>query len=211
VIFIRPMTTASPQVRRANIEDLPQLVLLWKREQFDVADLEKRFKEFQVVDDAAGGLAGAVGFQVVGHEGCLHSEVFARHEQADGLRTLFLERAHVIAKNHGLFRIWTQFTTPFWNQCGLRYAGAEELAKLPAGFAGDARPWRFEQLREETSGAPSVDKEFAMFREMERERTERVMRQAKKLKVVAVVIVLAVVGVFAVGIMAWFKTRRNPR
>lgn len=205
------MTTASPQVRRANIEDLPQLVLLWKREQFDVADLEKRFKEFQVVEDGAGELAGAMGFQVVGHEGCLHSESFARHEQADALRQLFLERAHVIAKNHGLVRIWTQFATPFWNQCGLRYAGAEELTKLPAGFGGDARPWRLEQLREEASGPPSVEKEFAMFREMERERTERVLRQAKTLKVVAVVIVLAVVGVFAVGIMAWFKTRRNPQ
>lgn len=205
------MTTASPQVRRANIEDLPQLVLLWKREQFDVADLEKRFKEFQVVDDGAGGLAGAMGLQVLGHEGCLHSEAFARHEQADALRQLFWDRAHVIAKNHGLVRLWTQFATPFWNQCGLRYAGAEELAKLPASFGGDTRPWRLEQLREETSGPPSVEKEFAMFREMERERTERVLRQAKTLKVVAVVIVLAVVGVFAIGIAAWFKTRRTPR
>lgn len=205
------MTTPSPQVRRANIEDLPQLVLLWQREQFDTADLEKRFKEFQVVDDGAGGLAGAMGLQVVGHEGCLHSEVFARYEQADALRQLFLERAHVIAKNHGLFRLWTQFSTPFWNQPGLRHAGAEELTKLPAGFGGDARPWRFMQLREEASAPPSIDKEFAMFREMERERTERVLRQAKTLKTVAVVIVLAVMGVFAVGIMAWFKTRRNPR
>lgn len=205
------MTTASPQVRRANIEDLPQLVLLWKREQFDVADLEKRFKEFQVVEDGAGGLAGAMGFQVIGHEGCLHSEAFARHEQADALRQLFLERAHVIAKNHGLFRLWTQFATPFWNQCGLRYAGTEELTKLPAGFGGDARPWRFVQLREETSGPPSVEKEFAMFREMERERTERVLRQAKTLKFVAVVVVLALVGVFAVGFMAWRKAQRNRR
>ncbi len=205
------MTTPSPQVRRANIEDLPQLALLWKRERFDVTDLEKRFKEFQVVDDGAGGLAGAMGLQVLGHEGCLHSEAFARHEQADALRQLFWERVHVIAKNHGLVRLWTQFATPFWNQCGLRFAGADELTKLPAGFGGDARPWRFEQLREETSGPPSIEKEFAMFREMERERTERVLRQAKTLKVVAIVIVLAVVGVFAVGIAAWFKTRRNPR
>lgn len=205
------MTTASPQVRRATIEDLPHLVLLWQREQFDVPDLEKRFKEFQVVDDVTGGLAGAMGLQVLGREGCLHSEAFAKHEQADALRQMFFDRAHLIARNHGLFRLWTQFSAPFWNQCGLRFAGADELTKLPAGFGGDARPWRFEQLREEVSGAPSIEKEFAMFREMERERTERVLRQAKTLKVVAVVIVLAVVGVFAIGITAWFKTRRNPR
>ena len=51
------MTPPNPQVRRATIEDLPQLVLLWRREGYAVSDLEKRFKEFQVIDAPEGGLA----------------------------------------------------------------------------------------------------------------------------------------------------------
>ncbi len=205
------MTTANPQVRRATIEDLPQLVLLWKREQFDVASLEKRFKEFQVADDGAGGVAGAVGLHVQGSEGCLHSEAFARHEQADALRQSIWDRVQIVAKNHGLVRVWAQFATPFWNHCGLRFANSDELAKLPAEFIAGPQPWRFLQLREETAGPASVDKEFAMFREMERERTARMMGQAKMLKVLAIVVVLIVFAIFAVGMMAWFKTKGAAR
>ncbi len=205
------MTTATPQVRRATIEDLPQLTLLWQREQFDVAVLEKRFKEFQVADDGAGGVAGAVGLHVQGLDGCLHSEAFARHEQADTLRQLIWDRVQIVAKNHGLVRVWTQFATPFWNQCGLRFAAGDDLTKLPPEFAATPQPWRFLQLREETAGPASVEKEFAMFREMERERTARMMGQAKMLKILAIVVVLVVFAIFAAGMMAWFKTKGGAR
>lgn len=206
------MSTRNSQVRRANIEDLPQLVLLWRREGFSVSDLEKRFKEFQVIDAPEGGLAAAVGLQVVGSEGRLHSEAFARNEQADACRQLFWERAQIVAQNHGLVRLWTQFATPFWNHSGFRYATAETLAKLPPAFTGSPQPWQFLQLKEEVAAPASVDKEFEMFRAMERERTESMMRQAKLLKVVAVIIVLIVFAVFVVGMFAWMKTRgQSPR
>ena len=69
------------------------------------------------------------------------------------------------------------------------------------------RPWQFLQLREESAAPPSVDKEFAMFRAMERERTDSMMRRAKTLKVVAFFVVLAVIVIFAIGMFAWMKTR----
>lgn len=206
--FILPMTTPNPQVRRATIEDLPQLVLLWRQEGFAVPDFEKRFKEFQVIEAPEGGLAAAVGLQVIGLEGRLHSEVFARNEQADACRLLIWERAQVVAKNHGLVRLWIQFSTPFWNHSGFRYATPEVQAKLPPAFAGNPAPWQFLQLKEEPAGpAASVDKEFEMFRVMERERTEALMQKAKLLKVVAIVVVLVVLVLFAVGMFAWMKTR----
>jgi len=204
---ILPMTTPDPQVRRATIEDLPQLVLLWRREGFVVSDLEKRFKEFQIIDASEGGLAAAVGLQVIGLEGRLHCEAFARNEQADACRQLIWERAQVVAKNHGLVRLWIQFATPFWNHSGFRYATAEVLAKLPPAFAGDPAPWQILQLKEEVAVPASVDKEFEMFRVMERERTESLMQKAKLLKVVAIVVVLVVLVLFAVGMFAWMKTR----
>ncbi|MBK7997194.1 MAG: hypothetical protein IPK15_00305 [Verrucomicrobia bacterium] len=109
-------------------------------------------------------------------------------------------------------RLWTQFATPFWNHSGFRYASPELQAKLPAAFGGDPRPWQFLQLKEEVAVPVSADKEFAMFRAMERERTENMMRQAKLLKVVAVIVVLVVIVVFAVGMFAWMKARgQAPR
>ena len=205
--FILLMTTPNLQVRRATIEDLPQLVLLWRREGFAVSDLEKRFKEFQVIDAPEGGLAAAVGLQIAGSEARLHSEAFARNEQADACRLLIWERAQVVAKNHGLVRLWTQFATPFWNHSGFRHPTTEMLTKLPPAFAGDPRPWQFLQLKDDAAAPVSVDKEFEMVRAIEQERTAAVMRQAKMLKVLAVVIVLVVLAVFAVGMFAWMKTR----
>jgi N-acetylglutamate synthase-like GNAT family acetyltransferase len=201
------MTTPNLQVRRATIEDLPKLAALWRQEDLPVQELEKRFKEFQVVEGAGGQLAAAVGLQVAGPEGRLHSEVFAHPEQADALRELLWERAQVVAQNHGLVRLWTQFSTPFWNHSGFRPAGAEVLAKLPPIFGGDPHPWQWLQLKEEASVPVSLDKEFALFREMERERTEKIFRQARVLKLVALVVVLVVFGLVAFLVLSWFRAR----
>jgi N-acetylglutamate synthase-like GNAT family acetyltransferase len=201
------MTTPNLQVRRATIEDVPKLVELWRQENLPVQDLEKRFKEFQIVEGAGGELAAAVGLQVAGLEARLHSEVYAHPEQADAMRELLWERAQVVAQNHGLVRLWTQFGTPFWNHSGFRYPAPDVLAKLPSAFEGEPQPWQFLQLKDEVAPPVSLDKEFALFREMEKERTEKIFRQAKALKLVALVVVLAVFGLVAFFVVSWFRAR----
>ena len=201
------MTTPNPQVRRATIEDLPKLVELWRQENLPAQDLEKRFKEFQVIEGAGGELAAAVGLQVAGLEARLHSEVFAHAEQADALRELLWERAQVVAQNYGLIRLWTQFSTPFWNHSGFRHPTPEVLAKLPPVFGGEPQPWQFLQLKDEVAAPVSIDKEFALFREMEKERTEKIFRQAKALKLVAFVVVAVVVGLVAFLVLSWIRAK----
>lgn len=201
------MTTQTPQVRRATIEDLPKLVALWQSEGLPVPALEKRFKEFQVATGADGAIVGATGLEIAGLEGRLHSEAFARPEDADALRALFWERFQVMAQNHGLIRIWAQFATPFWTHSGFQPATAAVLAKLPGSFAGDPQPWRVLQLREEPSNVPSIEKEFALFKELEHERTQRLFRQAKVMKLVAAIVVFAVFILVAVWIFTWYKTQ----
>ncbi len=201
------MTTPNSQVRRATIEDLPKLVALWQSENLATPDLEKRFKEFQLVEGPGGEILAAVGLQIAGTEARLHSEVIVHAEQSDAMRELMWERAQVVAKNHGLVRLWTQFATPFWNHSGFCYAAGDTLAKLPAVFGSDPHPWQFLQLKEDSAAPVSVDKEFAMFREMEKERTDKILRQAKMLKAFAVLVVLVVFVLFAIGMVAWFKTR----
>src|SRR5688572_8151548 len=98
------MSTPQLQVRRATIDDLPKLAALWRDENLDVADLEKRFKEFQVVEGPGGEILGALGLQISGQEGRLHSEVFSLPEQADIVREKLWERAQILVNNHGLVR-----------------------------------------------------------------------------------------------------------
>ncbi len=200
-----PMTTPNQQVRRATIDDVRQLIPLWKQEDLPWQDLEKRFKEFQVVEGTGGEVVGAVGLQISGHEGRLHSEAFLHPEQADSLREQLWERVRVVANNFGLVRIWTQFATPFWTQSDFAYAGAEILPKLPPVFSGDPHPWRFIQLRAEAAAPISLDKEFALFKESERERMDQMFRQAKVLKIVAALVAIGLFILVAVWAYLFFR------
>lgn len=200
------MSTPQLQVRRATIDDLPKLAPLWRQESLDVNDLEKRFKEFQVAERPSGEVIAALGLQVAGHEGRLHSEVFARPEQADLAREKLWERVQILARNHGLFRVWTQFATPFWHTNGFAPPHADVLAKLPAAFSGNPAPWWFVKLREEAAPI-SIDKEFAMFKEAERERTEQMFRQARFLKIIAWAIAGAVLILVGFLTMKFFRLR----
>ena len=201
------MTTQTVQVRRATIEDLPQLVELWQAEKLSVADCEKCFKEFQVVEDG-GKVTGALALQISGGEGLLHSEVFTHAEQADTLREKLWERARMIAGNHGLFRLWTQLAAPYWRSA-MQEASAEFAAKVPSIFARQERPWLYTQLKEEGAASISLDKEFALFREAEREQTQKLFRQAKILKVIAFLLGAGVFALAAIWAVMFFTTQNR--
>ncbi len=197
--MITVMSNSTSQVRRATVDDLPNLVSLWQKEHLPTQDLEGRFKEFQVVENGSGGIAGALGLQVSGQEGRLHSEAFEDFGQADALRSVLWERVRTVAQNHGLARVWSQFTSPYWPTIGFDRASNELLTKLPNNFGADRTPWLCVKLREEIPSVVSLDKEFALFRESEKEQTQKMMRQARTLKIVASV----VAGLVFLLIVAW--------
>lgn len=200
------MSTRQPQARRATIDDLSKLTPLWRAEGLATHDLEKRFKEFQVIEGADGDVLGAVGLQISSQEGRLHSETFAHPEDSDALRQQLWERVQMVANNHGIIRLWTQLESPFWHHVGFTTASGDLMVRLPGVFASDHhRPWSFYQLRSETAPAVLLDREFAVFREAEKERTEKIFRQARVLKMIAVT--LAVVVLSFVIIWAFFFVR----
>jgi hypothetical protein len=201
------MTTPNRQVRRATVEDLQTLGAHWEQEGLPRRELEPRFKEFQLVEGEDGELLAALGFAIVGTEGCLHSETFAHPEQADELRSLLWERTQLQARNHGLVRIWTQLHSPFWHSNGLQYAGEELLAKLPPAWAACPGPWLCLQIRDDLPSEISIDKEFKLFRETQREQTERVFRQARVLKMIAGVICLILFVLVLVWAAFFLKVR----
>ena len=107
-LFFAAMTDPNVQVRRATIEDLAKLTELWQQEGLPAEEFARRFQEFQVVELAGESMLGAVGLKVAGTEGWLHSEVFGAPEFGDLVREQIWERVQIVAKNHGLVRVWTQ-------------------------------------------------------------------------------------------------------
>ncbi len=198
--------SANPRVRRATVEDVPRLIPLWRIEELPWQDLEKRFREFQVIEGEDGELFGAIGIQIAGHDGCLHSEIFAHPEHSDLLREHLWPRLQSVIANHGLLRLWTGSDAPFWHAAGFAPASPEQLARRPAAFSGGTAPGRFLQLKEESSDA-LVEKEFAMFRETERERAQRLIRHGRVLKMIAILIGVALLALVLIGALRFFSTR----
>ena len=119
------------RVRRATLDDLATLHAMWLSMRLPADELEKQLKEFQVVEDADGNVLGAVGIQLLGQHALLYGEGFSDFSIADSARELFWRRFEALAANHGIFRIWTQETSPFWNHWGFQPATAEILSRLP--------------------------------------------------------------------------------
>jgi len=203
------MNSSPYRVRRATLDDLSQLTALWQSMRLPVEDLGKRITEFQVAEGADGKLPGAVGLQIAERQGRVHSEAFSDFALADVLRPLLWERIRAVAANHGLLRLWTQERAPFWGQCGLAPANGEVLEKLPALWRGQSSGWLTLKLKEDIEVAISLDKEFALFMESEKQRTERAFQHARILKTVATLVALAVFILVLAG--AFFLFKKNPQ
>jgi N-acetylglutamate synthase-like GNAT family acetyltransferase len=196
-----PMT-AAPQfvTRRATVDDLPQLISLWQLEQLPAEALEKRLTEFQIVSDDAGRVLAALGFQISGAQGLVHSECIAQPEIADTLRELLWKRLYVMIQNHALERLWTPLNVPFWREKGFERAHAEQLAALPAQFADAGRDWQVKTLRAATASAV-LEREFAQLKALQQQEAAQMqhrVRWMKRLALIVTVIVFILIVVWAV-------------
>ncbi|MDB6112923.1 MAG: hypothetical protein JWR69_4673 [Pedosphaera sp.] len=201
------MSQSDYQVRRATVDDLQGLQALWGAMHFPALDLEKRLTEFQVVATPDGQLLGALGLEILGRHGRLHSEAFNDFAIADALRQRLWDRMQSVATNHGLVRLWTQENAPFWSHSGLLPADADNLKKLPPAWDTLPPGWLSIALRDEAAVEISLDKEFARFKEFEKARTEQALGRARTLKVIATVLAL-VLAVIVVAISIYvFKNR----
>lgn len=161
---------------------------------FPVPELSKQITEFQVAEDQDGKIVGAVGLQMTERQGHIHSEGFSDFSLADSLRPKLWERLQSVANNHGLLRFWTQENAPFWNHSGLNKPDPETLAKLPVAWRALPGPWWTLKLKEDLDTLISADREFAVFMQAEKQRTQRTFQQARVMKIVASIIALALLG-----------------
>jgi N-acetylglutamate synthase-like GNAT family acetyltransferase len=194
--------------RRANLEDLPALKGLWDVARLPVLELEKHLTEFQVVTRPDGVILGAIGLKMAGAHGLIHSEAFYQPEHEDEYRPMLWGRLQVLARNHGLARLWTREGAPFWHQSGFAPAGPEELKSFPPALGDPHATWMTAQLREESLLSPNLEREFEIFQMSQREGSERILRQARLFKWLAALIAI---GFFVAALLLFiFVLRKAP-
>ena len=203
------MSSPSYRVRRATLEDLDALNGLWTAMSFSVADLKNRLTEFQVAEDANGKVAGAVGFQILQRHGLIHSEAFEDFALADQVRPSLWGRIQALAMNHGIVRLWTRENAPFWTHNGLQPADGSVLERLPESWNRSAPGWLTLRLKDEDV-ILSLDKEFALFKEAEKQNTAATLNHARKVKMIVTAIGAAVAFVLIAAAIYLLLTRKTP-
>jgi N-acetylglutamate synthase-like GNAT family acetyltransferase len=200
------MSPTPLRIRRATTDDFHSLQALWQSMRFPTEELEKRLTEFQVVETADGQLAGAIGLQITGPHARLHSEGYTDFSVADAARELFWERIQTIASHHGVLRLWTQETSPFWARWSFQPASAEILERLPIEWERSGDPWLTIQLKDEAALA-AMERELAIFRESEKKRVAETLGQARTMTKTITLITLAVAAIFF-GLAFYMYVRR---
>ena len=196
-------------VRRATTDDRESLKSLWRSMILPADELEKRLTEFQVVESADGKLLGAIGIQIVRQHARLHSESYLNFAHADEARQLFWNRIQTLASNHGVFRVWTQESSPFWSQLGFRSANPAQLTELPTEWQPEKGEWFMLQLKDEQAIVSALEKDFAAFMLTEKRNTERTYEQARSLKTIITVIGF-VIAILCCIVAGYLLIYRNP-
>jgi N-acetylglutamate synthase-like GNAT family acetyltransferase len=197
------------RVRRATLDDLATLRTIWLSMRLPADELEKRLKEFQVVEDADGNVLGAVGIQFSKQHAILYGEGYSDFSVADAARQLFWQRFEALAANHGVFRIWTQETSPFWTRWGFQPANAEILSRLPDEWKTSEGKWFTLQLKNEEAVTAALETKFAGFMDAEKKQTAHIFEKARTLKTV-ITIVGFTIGILCIGIAIYLFIHRNP-
>lgn len=195
------LTEYSWRVRRAVVDDLGPLAELWTAAQISTADLEKKFTDLQVVEDESGKLHACLAMEIAGGAGRIHSEAIADFALTDTLRPLLWARLRGVAENHGLLRLWTRETAPFWKKdAGFAPPSNDIKPKFPEAFGSLADQWLTLRLRDESAEAQSIERQFAAFKEAERAKREKLLGQVRPLKWIGIGIaaLLFVIGFIAI-------------
>jgi N-acetylglutamate synthase-like GNAT family acetyltransferase len=197
------------RVRRATLDDLATLRTIWLSMRLPAEELEKRLKDFQVVESADGNVLGAVGIQFSKQHALLYGEGYSDFSVADAARQLFWQRFEALAANNGIFRIWTQETSPFWTRWGFQPANAEILSRLPDEWKTSESKWFTLELKNEEAVTAALENKFAGFMDAEKQQTARVAEKARTLKTV-ITIVGFTIGILCIGIAIYMLIHRNP-
>jgi hypothetical protein len=171
-------------------------------------ELESRVTEFQVVE-SDGQIVGALGLQIIQQHARLHSEGYTDFSLSDAARQLFWERIQTLAAHYGIFRIWTQETSPFWTRWGFQPANAENLARLPEEWKWLEGKWLTFELKNEEAITAALENKLSGFLDAEKKETARVVEKARTLKTIITVAGFTI-GILGIAIAVYLLINHNP-
>ena len=195
------------RIRRANVDDLPALRSLWLAAKLPADELEIRLTEFQVAESGET-FAGAIGMQIIRQHLRMHSEDYLDYSVADAARELFLERSQKLAANHGVFRIWTQETSPYWRRWGFQPADAETLARLPDEWKDFEGRWLTLELKNEDTINAALQSHSIGFTDAGKKQAAQAAERARQLKLAITVTGFAIF--FICVAIAVYLLRHRP-
>ncbi len=201
------MDRADLNSRRATVEDLPGLQSLWHALGLPVDELEKRLTDFHVVADNQGQIIGAIGLEISGQFGKLHSEALAETDQPDMVRDLLWQRIEMVSRYRGLVRLWTALSDPFWHNAGFQESTDSERGRLPSDFGSADQSWRTLKLRDERALDGALEKEIQLFKIQNQEQNEKIARNAKVLRAVAILLGVLLFLVVILGVVLLFQMK----
>lgn len=204
------MTASALNIRRATVDDLPALKSLWLTAQLPADELESRLTEFHVVE-SGGQFAGALGVQILRQHARLHSEDYTDFSVADAARELFWERIQKLSANLGVFRVWTQETSPFWTRWGFQPANTETLARLPDEWKGLEGRWLTLELKNEEVINNALQNQMAGFMDFEKQQTARLAGQARTLRLVITIILFGFAIICFAGAVVLLMRRMHAQ
>jgi N-acetylglutamate synthase-like GNAT family acetyltransferase len=201
----QPVHPTTLRIRRATVDDLAALRAIWLSMRLDAEALENRLTEFQVAE-RRGEVLGAVAFQIVRTAGLMHSEGFSDFSVADEARKLFWDRLQSVAANHGVFRLWTQETSPFWLRWGFQPAGEEDLARLPDEWKKFEGGWFTLELKNEALVTAALEKHYGEFSAEEKRQSAEATACAKTFSNL-IAAFFFIIGFGAIGFAVWLFIR----
>jgi N-acetylglutamate synthase-like GNAT family acetyltransferase len=196
-------------LRRATLDDLETLRGLWRECRLPEYELEKRFTEFQVILDANGWILGALGLRFVAHQGQVHSLSIRRADLHQELLKVLWERAESLSQQHGAYRLWTREPGAFWESLGFQPPDGPVTKELPPAFGQTSEAWRTLKLRDEPLKLIAAEEQLEAYLEMERLKTEQLIRRGQVLKMLATGFA-ALLFAIALGALV-LLLRKSPR
>lgn len=195
-------------IRRATLDDLETLRGLWRECRLPEYELEKRFTEFQLAVDDHGWILGSLGLRFAGHHGEVHHLAIRRADLETDLNAALWDRVNTLANQHGAHRLWTRFHGHFWSGNGFQEPTAQERRELPPLFGNPSEPWLTLKLRDEPLKLLAAEEQLDAFLELERLKTERLVRRGQFFKLLATAFA-ALLFAFALGTLFLLLRRRR--
>lgn len=181
------MQSSSLESRRATVEDLGLLEILWTESGLPATELGRFLTEFQVVTDDAGRILHAIGLMVEGDQALLHSEALATTPDVDpdACRAALWKRLRIIARNQGISRIWTQEDAEYWRASGYQPVPMAQLPPELPSFVQREEGWWAYRSPDPTQADQLLKRELALWKTQREQETQSFQQRVKVFRVVA--------------------------